>query len=279
MNKNFTISSDPEFPVKDQYGRYRSIIGHIGGSKDDPRPLENGCVQEDNVLLEMNPKPATSCDEFVRNHILLLADIQQLLKPLDLSISIDASAIYDDSELEDAFAKMAGCTPDYDAWTLWPNNPPDLSETNLRSAAGHLHVGFDWANNDVMNRAYLARVFDLTGTIPSLLLDTDTRRRSLYGKAGCHRPKIKDEGHLYDGVELRSLSNFWLKSEDMMRWAYQAVKSAFDRFDEIMEMYQNDSFTDHIIDTINTQNLEAAYILCRQHNLLPGLQPIGGSNV
>ncbi len=268
MSSSFTLSSDPEFPVRDRDGIYRSIIGRVGGTKDSPREVKHGFIQEDNVLLEINPNPASSCNEFIKNHQLLMQEVQSLLEPLDLSIAIEASVEYLKGELENPIAKKAGCDPDYNAWTLFQNDPPNLSETNLRSAAGHLHVGFDWANDDIMNRAYLVRVFDLTGVIPSLVLDPDTRRRSLYGMAGCHRPKAIAYGDMYDGVEIRGLSNFWLKNKDLMRWVYSAVEMAFERFDEINKLYEDSTFSEHIIQTINNQDNTEAHNLCKKYSLL-----------
>jgi hypothetical protein len=46
-------------------------------------------------------------------------------------------------------------------------------------------------------------MLDLRLAVPSLIWDKDKKRRLLYGKAGCFRPKPY-------GMEYRTLSNAWL---------------------------------------------------------------------
>jgi len=264
MEPKFTISSDPEFPIVQSDGTFVSSIGLIGGSKQEPRQTEHGFIQEDNVMVEVNPIPATTREQFIINHVLMMSDVEAILKPLDLEARIEATAVYDDEFLRHPLARQAGCDPDYDAWSLTPNSPPDLSATNLRSAGGHIHVGFDWANNDPFNRANLARVFDIVGTLPSVLLDKNAERRSLYGKPGCHRPKSTERSDPYDGVELRTLSNFWLGSEELMGWAYDRVAECFVRYDEMLEVANDSEYVSTIISAINNSDEKTAAAICSE---------------
>jgi len=258
------VSSDPEFPVIDSNGVHRSIIGKIGGSKREPRAIKYGHVQEDNVLIEMNPIPSDSREGFILNHTNILREISELLKPLDLSVDISATALFSDDELEHKLAKLAGCEPDYDAWHMCENHPPDLSATNMRSAGGHLHVSFDDAKNDVNRRIEVVRSFDIYGTLPSVLLDDNVERRKLYGKAGCYRPKYATNQDPYDGVELRSLSNFWLGSSDLMGWAYDAVESAILNVDRVVNITQETpEIIDRVISSINNSDRNEAQDLCK----------------
>ena len=49
---------DPEFFLKDKTGKFISAIGLVGGSKEEPKAIGNGCfVQEDNVAVEFNIPP------------------------------------------------------------------------------------------------------------------------------------------------------------------------------------------------------------------------------
>jgi hypothetical protein len=60
------------------------------------------------------------------------------------------------------------------------------------------------------------RMMDLFFCVPSLWIDQDptsAARRRLYGKAGTHRPKDY-------GVEWRAPGNFWLRSQETVRFTY-----------------------------------------------------------
>ena len=64
----FSIGCDPEVFVGDTIPR--SVIGKVGGSKENPMPLPIGegfCVQEDNVAMEFNIPPSKNKEEFVSN--------------------------------------------------------------------------------------------------------------------------------------------------------------------------------------------------------------------
>lgn len=261
----FTLGSDAEVLLKASNGTYRSAIGLIGGSKEAPRKTDHGYVQEDNVLAEFNVNPASSEAEFVQNTLLILSDLREIIKPLDLSVDIKASGIFDDSELTHYLAKLAGCDPDYNAWSLQENVAPDLSSTGLRSCGGHLHVSFDRAKNDMMSRPYLVRILDLVAGVPSVLMDTDNDRRRLYGKAGAHRPKMVENNDPYDGVEYRTLSNFWLTSEDTIGWAYRAVKRAVTEYDKLLSI--TEEYGQAIVQTIDTANRPMAKKLCEKFGL------------
>ena len=50
----------------------------------------------------------------------------------------------------------------------------------------HIHLGCD-GGMDIEQIISFVKYFDQYVVLPSILVDTDTRRRSLYGKAGCFR--------------------------------------------------------------------------------------------
>jgi hypothetical protein len=62
---------------------------------------------------------------------------------------------------------------------------------------------------------------DLHLGVVSVLLDKDTLRRQLYGKSGAYRLKEY-------GGEYRTLSNFWIKSSKLIKWAYKETKKSID---------------------------------------------------
>lgn len=260
----FSVGSDCEVFVKNDTS-YKSVIGLIGGSKVEPRKTKNGYVQEDNVLAEFNVNPATSRDEFIVNTQLILQDLEEILIPLNLSMDIRASAHFDMQELMHPLAQLAGCEPDYNAWTLSVNNKPNLSGNTLRSAGGHVHIAWDRVHEDPYMRPNLVKVLDLLLGVPSIVMDPDLERRSLYGKAGCFRPKFVQNDHPYDGVEYRTLSSFWLKNEDTIGWVFTQVEEAIENFDHLLDIVDFEG--ERIQEAINTSNIKMAHELMNEYSL------------
>ena len=93
--------------------------------------------------------------------------------------------------------------------------------------------------------------------LPSLFYDDDVRRRSMYGKAGCYRPKSY-------GVEYRTLSYAWLMSKERMAWVHRATVRGMQ---ELMSgNFLFEKFGD-ISNIINTSDKEAAMKIIREANL------------
>ena len=66
-NQYVRVGSDPETFLQSKTGEFISSVGLIGGSKDEPMPIGEGCsVQEDNVTVEFNTPPTNDVKEFVR---------------------------------------------------------------------------------------------------------------------------------------------------------------------------------------------------------------------
>ena len=64
--------------------------------------------------------------------------------------------------------------------------------------------------------------------VPSVLIDSDKARRRLYGKAGSMR-------HKPYGVEYRTLSNFWLNSDELTSWVYDRTLWCTKNLDRLPE--------------------------------------------
>ena len=122
-------------------------------------------------------------------------------------------------------AKELGCSPDFNAWTGTVNPPPSCpSNPRLRTASGHLHIG--WTNDadmgdiqHILNCQDLVKQLDWYLGAWSLKMDPDPTRRLLYGKAGACRYKPY-------GVEYRVLSNFWLTSKDRRLQVWNRLNQA-----------------------------------------------------
>lgn len=83
--------------------------------------------------------------------------------------------------------------------------------------------------------------------LKSLSLDNDTRRKEMYGKAGCFR-------FTNFGVEYRVLSNFWIATDELLTWAFNSTLEAIElvnsgRIEELSAKYK-----DKIVEAINTNN-------------------------
>ena len=200
-----TVGADPELFLTDIDGKFVSSIGLIGGSKRQPRPIGQECsVQEDNVAVEFNIPPCENADKFVRSCQYALDAIMNDVADKGLFINLAASTSFPAEQLKNPKAKVFGCDPDFNAWTEKRNPSPHADDPNLRSCGGHVHIGTP------LNRIQIIRWCDIIMGLNSVLEDKDVERRKLYGQAGAHRPKKY-------GVEYRTLSNYWLASEELMR--------------------------------------------------------------
>lgn len=216
-----TIGSDPEFFLV-QGSSFKSGIGKIGGTKHDPAPLEREgfFIQEDNVAVEFNVPPASECREFVDNIEWAISHIGKKLQSHGYNIAWDASAYFPEEELAHPAAKVFGCEPDFNAWKEGAVNPrPETKEVSLRTCGGHIHIGYP-ENGERIFRHRLIQAADLFLGVPSCLVDRDSLRNKLYGKAGAFRPTPY-------GAEYRVLSNFWLRRKQWVEWAYRGMESAY----------------------------------------------------
>jgi hypothetical protein len=252
-----TFGADPEtFVGKGVPG---SAIGKLGGTKHAPLKVAGGAVQEDNVLAEFNIDPADDEDQFV-------AGIQSVLRIVDTMLPDGLRVLphvvsheYTRDELK-SFGRRAmefGCDPDFNVYTE-SQNPRPSAANNLRTAGGHIHVGYDGPCEQA--NWIIGRCMDLYLGVPSVLMDTDTRRRTMYGGAGCVR-------HKPYGVEYRTLSNFWIWDEATIRWAFRQTVHAIER--AVAGACESPGFTDGISwhdiqNTINTSNKAAAAAICEK---------------
>lgn len=260
------IGSDPEVFLKDQEGNTVSSIGIIPGSKRNPFNTLHGSVQPDNISAEFNSKPSSSREEFINNHKLIMKDLLDIVSPLGLSLDISASVMAKPKILKGKGALLAGCEPDANVW-LKALNPPPILKGGLRAAGGHLHISFDQADTGGLKaREDFIKCCDLMLGVPSVVLDTDKRRRKLYGKAGSTRFKFVANDDPYNGAEYRTLSNFWLRSEELMGWAFDRVSLVYSNLNELTKV--SEANKDSIISIINTGDAKAADTFMNKYNSL-----------
>ncbi len=234
------LGCDPELFLQNTAGKFISSVGLIGGSKQFPMPIGEGCaVQEDNVSVEFNTPPCANVDQFIAAIKHNISFCQERAQELGLKLSIVPSAVFDDDQLQTEAAQEFGCEPDYNAWKGGAQNPrPKAGDANLRSAGGHIHVESDLFPLD------LAKAMDVFVGCPMIEFDTDQGRRQLYGKPGAFRKKSY-------GIEYRSPSNAWILSDDKIRWVWDQTEKAIQfvadggTFDEVDEMLVHKCMLEH----------------------------------
>jgi len=211
-----TLGSDVEMAVVDENGNLKDITGLIGGTKEKPIWFDNYNIQEDNVNVEYAINPCATLEQWINYHGEALNGVLNIL-PLHYDVRISASNVYPDSQLVSESAKKFGCDQDFSAWNGLPLvKPPPERIGNFRTCGGHIHVGAE----DI-DKHELVKWMDVLLGLPSLFMDNDSDRRKLYGQAGAYRPKSY-------GVEYRSLSNFWIKDEGSMTWAWTQTMKAIE---------------------------------------------------
>jgi len=215
MTSLFTIGADPEFFLKRE-GKHVSAIGIIGGSKTNPRLMEREGfgLLEDNVAVEFNIAPAHNHEQFIEHIHYVMQSLRDELPPI-FEFSHESAVLFDNEELQHPQAQEFGCEPDYNAWTRKMNPRPCAADQTLRSAGGHIHVGVEG-----VDAAEFIRAMDVYVGVPATKLDKHGKmRRQLYGKHGCYRPKPY-------GAEYRTLSNFWIFDDSLIKWAYDQTQKA-----------------------------------------------------
>jgi hypothetical protein len=245
------VGADPELFACRKNGNPVSVIGKMPGTKQEPFEIEGiGAVQVDNVAAEFNTIPATSPDEFSHAVAMPLKVVEDLLKEKRLLISEEAYLNFPQNQLKSFDALVAGCDPDFNAYDGSVNSPPDYFNTTARSAAGHVHVGYEMSEED---KPKLVKTLDLIMTIPALKYESN-ERRSLYGKAGCYRPKSY-------GLEYRTPSNFWIFSDERRKWVFSCVQKAVEVFKDIV-------LPPDLEDVINHHDLARADMIANEYKLI-----------
>lgn len=258
-----TIGADPEVFVRNDKG-ITSVIGHLGGTKYDPRMINGYGLQEDNVLAEFSMPPVpfyAGAHCFSQAVLKGVRKINTQVRKNGLRTTKGCSHRFTPEQLKSFGPKALefGCDPDRNAYTGdW--NPAPAADSTIRTAGGHIHIGVDTGlTNDDSIARMMCKAMDLYLGVPSVLIDTDTERRELYGKAGAYRAKPY-------GIEYRTLSNFWIHSDVLRRWIFQATDAAMSKANYINLQMQY--FGEQMIqDCINESNVDMAKEIVHKLNI------------
>ena len=141
---------------------------HIGHIKHFQEAKKNGDI----LIVTL------TADEYVKhiNHVKDYLDV--VAKSHGYKLSTKASGEINPIYLDSEEAQTFGCEPDFNVYLKDMNIPPN-TDTNLRCVGGHVHIGYPEPDFEKSER--IVKMFDIFVTLPSLLIDTDERRRELYG--------------------------------------------------------------------------------------------------
>lgn len=253
--KGFIIGTDPEFFLIDTEGNPYPAIGLIGGTKRFPRAVtsKGHAIQEDNVSVEFNVPPTNDSKQMFKDIRFVIQQVRYII-PEELKILIAPSAEFDPKYLQSPQAINAGCDPSFNAWT-GEINRPSVRNTNLRTSAAHIHIG---SNLTIAKKIKLIKAMDLFLGVPSILMDSDTERRKLYGKAGDYREQRW-------GVEYRVLGNFWIRNQELVDWTFKSCQRAFNFMKKSYRIYPADCTK--IQNCINKSDKNLADYLCKKYNI------------
>ena len=216
-----TLGCDPEF--------FFSKNGAIVGSEkvlDKNGFVVNGNYNNkfviDGVQAELNPAPNTCralLGNEIRNCFKQLSEKIGVDKDLKIDFSPVVNITNDELQSLSESSRVFGCSPSLNTHqSIKGGIKVNPSKYLKRSAGGHLHFGcgdYKSIHSKLIAEALKApkEVISLMDYIlgnTCVLLDTNTEnreRRKNYGKAGEYRVTKF-------GLEFRTLSNFWLRSEE-----------------------------------------------------------------
>ena len=185
----------------------------------------------DGVQAELNPRPNT-CRANLGNEIgACFRELYQKIKA-DKALKVDFEQVKEVTKDELASlsekARTFGCAPSKNAYSHEENkitvNP---AEYKYRSAGGHIHLGCRDTYGPIAKallekRERVVQMLDIIVGNTCVLIDRDPyakERRKVYGRAGDYRTPSY-------GIEYRTLSNFWLRSYQLMSFVMGMARIA-----------------------------------------------------
>ena len=261
MNSNYLIGSDPELFLTDSTGKIITAIGKIPGTKETPyQPSELAPgfgLQTDNILAEFNIPPIQKEQQLIDNMNTMKEYILLYLQKngFNLKLACQASAIVDMDQLTDENSFVFGCDPDFSCYTNDKNPTPSLFNPFLRSAGCHWHLGYK--DISVEKGLRLIKYMDMFLGVPSVIYDSDTDRRDLYGKAGSFR----FQKH---GVEYRTLSSYFISSNETISFCYKQIEKVVNAYESNIPLIPKEE----VFETINNNNTDLANELIKKYKLL-----------
>jgi len=216
------FGADPEAFFENEKG----LI--VGSELVIPKILkgDTASVVRDGVQLEIHLSPSHCREQFAANleeSFYLLANHLEEKNKERVKLSFKAVVRVTEGQINRLSPKsrLLGCAPSvniYDDTAKVGVNPETY---RVRSAGGHVHLGLSSRHlKDEFRR--IIRMCDILLGNQCVLLDREPLmklRRRVYGRAGECRVQPY-------GVEYRTLSNFWLRSEPLMSFVLAMARNA-----------------------------------------------------
>jgi hypothetical protein len=260
------VGCDPEiFWTKN--GKPFSVEGLIGGTKKDPRPIPKApfdgfAVQEDNVAAEFNTPPAATSIEFSKSVGFAVKFIERLAKKHGCKLAFVPDLDFSDEQVSTPHAMLMGCEPDYSVWTMQVN-PRPIAPHNMRTAAGHVHISWVGGIADRDTQRDVGRISDVYLGCAQVATTEPNRRRQLYGKAGCIRPKPW-------GIEYRTLDNQWVGHPSQRVQVFDNIKLMFNAIQTNPGLINEvNNWGDEIQQAINEHDRDMAFRILSMFNVPP----------
>lgn len=168
----------------------------------------------DGVQAEMNPR-ASTCranlgNDLQRGFIALRDHLNANGSTIKASFSSVVKVTKKEMDSLGEKAKVFGCAPSINAYDKEASIKISGATYRKRAAGGHIHLGLNGAIKEKYDR--LATIMDIIVGNTCVMIDRDpeqVERRKYYGRAGEYRTPPH-------GFEYRTLSNFWLRSYQLM---------------------------------------------------------------
>ena len=210
------FGSDPEF--------FFTTNGQVVGSEKIIPPAGiltgNSKFVIDGVQAELNPSPNTCRANFGNEISRCFRELYNKLKAEGKNVEVSFNPLVNITQEEmDSLSEKSrqfGCAPSLNAYTGAESKiKVDAAKYLCRSAGGHIHIGHNSSGpllkilHDVQK---IVPFLDLMVGNTCVLIDRDesnVERRRVYGRCGEFRTKPY-------GLEYRTLSNFWLRSYQLM---------------------------------------------------------------
>jgi len=253
--KDFLIGTDYEYFVKDNAsGDIISAEGYVFGTKEEPMKLGNDCHQQlDCVLYEINQPPVDNMKDWLDYfaYTKRLANVE--LAKNNLQLAALSSVFMKDEYLRTEQANIFGCQPSECAYT---NRPVcEKGKDGLRTAGFHIHIGVknddSFETLEDVNR--LMQIMDYVLGLPSVLIDPDRVRRSMYGTAGEFRFHVRGD---YMVPEYRALGGYFL-NEHLLEFVWKQTKKAIKYYNEGLEFTKDEQ--NNLQRAIDTYDEEVAH--------------------